>query len=493
MHGDCAIEANWTGKSATPGPINLEPSFCFRQFPLALDFHHPTSPTPSLAYPPYTMVALQPRFLVLLALCVVASSVSLPSDPKENTHLAPNAVPTAHAVPNSPGVPKLLTKMVKRAGSPPVDLPVSVKIDKRSTPAVPALPVVFPKPAVLKADSKADKSALPAKLSLPTSKTDKRSTPAVPTPPAPSVELPPKVDKPSGQPASPAKPPAPNAVKPEEPILSALPIPKIDKRSQSDSPLLSVTGSGSEKRDDTDPKFIFAALPVRASTQPNDSLQVSESEGQKHDSADPKAVFSKLPTDTQSKPDSLHVSGSEGQKRDATPNALLTPPTSKVPSLPTKRSTESVPQPLEHPPIERQRFSRAKTDIVTDPAITIVEAATGDQLGNETPGYTDTTVHTPTAAKDVAKNQPDDVAQVHGQQQKRTGFSSKDVDVNGTGEKSDQQLAHFHSEKQPSGEQTTSDDIGGNMVTVNKQTMKRSEHSHIHEHIHEHIHLGHHQ
>ncbi|KAJ7164720.1 hypothetical protein C8R43DRAFT_238917 [Mycena crocata] len=170
---------------------------------------------PPILYPPIlNMVALQPRFLVLLGLCVAASSSALsvpPADapaapatvhgsvhvPRSTPDVAlPAKVP--HVARNTPDLPKVIpSKMIKRAGPP-----------KLPTPAMPKLPV----PNHLRSVPE-----LPAKL--PVSKKDLRSVPAPALPKLPS-------DKPSAP--NPPKVPAklPQSLKRDEPpAVPKLPLP----------------------------------------------------------------------------------------------------------------------------------------------------------------------------------------------------------------------------------------------------------------------------
>ncbi|KAJ7695745.1 hypothetical protein B0H17DRAFT_1131345 [Mycena rosella] len=193
------------------------------------------------------MLALQPRFLLLLGLCLVASStaVSLPSaqdvslavyscspwliylaqtvhvapgagafPANDHAHVKPRAGP---ALPEVPKVPSLPPKMVKRAGLAPTPhvesksdlVPVSLK-DKRGAPAVPALPAT---------------PALPALPKLPVP--NKRDTPGAPA-----------------LPAAPALPSLPKLPVRDVPAAPALPV-KL--------PL--------PKRDETDPAVLFSKVP----------------------------------------------------------------------------------------------------------------------------------------------------------------------------------------------------------------------------------------
>ncbi|KAJ7124900.1 hypothetical protein C8R44DRAFT_734266 [Mycena epipterygia] len=196
------------------------------------------------------MVALQTRFLLLLGLCLVASSDAVSLRPvEENVHVAEPSTP-APALPVSASAPP--HKLVRRAGPPPpvsVPRPLSIKMDKRSTPASPALPVTLPKakrseatppalPVTLPKDkdSEATPHALPVALPK-----DKRSEAAPPAPPALPVTLPKDKRSEAAPPALPvtlpkdkrpeAAPPAPPAPAPPTlPVPVPAVAPKIPKR-----------------------------------------------------------------------------------------------------------------------------------------------------------------------------------------------------------------------------------------------------------------------
>ncbi|KAJ7164696.1 hypothetical protein C8R43DRAFT_1232820 [Mycena crocata] len=162
------------------------------------------------------MVALQPRFLVLLGLCVAASSSAL-SVPPADAPAAPATVHESVHVPRSTPEVNLLAKVPHVARNTP-DLPkvIPSKMVKRAGPPIPKLPA----PATAMPDLSVPNHPrsvpeLPAKFSV--SKRDLRSVPA--------PELPvPKTDKPSGPTSKlPVLPQIPK--RGETPALPKLPLP----------------------------------------------------------------------------------------------------------------------------------------------------------------------------------------------------------------------------------------------------------------------------
>ncbi|KAJ7750946.1 hypothetical protein DFH07DRAFT_961167 [Mycena maculata] len=113
------------------------------------------------------MVALHPRFLVLLALCVAATAVSVPKDgPANDVSPAPVPHPVGRDTPAATS-PK---KLIKRVGPPPKSVSESANIDKRaSAPAMPPVPV----PKLPRSPVDVYESENQSKL--PTVKADKRS------------------------------------------------------------------------------------------------------------------------------------------------------------------------------------------------------------------------------------------------------------------------------------------------------------------------------
>ncbi|KAJ7037827.1 hypothetical protein C8F04DRAFT_1256737 [Mycena alexandri] len=387
------------------------------------------------------MVAIQRRFTALLGLCLVASAIPAPAkDMHARRSSSVTASPQVPRLPRSmPNAPKPDTnavppmKIVRRATSPPSVSPavpdskaLVPDTPKRTTPAPPAVP-----------DPKAETKALPV------SNTPRRAMSAPPSVPVPAAapsmprELPaaPEVTKPDAN-AEPSKKILPDeeASTPDPMEGKVVPAPKIPKRATPTPPAAPTVPDPKPEIPVPDPGKRSTPAPATPAV-PN-----------------PEAETNALPKRDVTDPDQL--------EDDFSPEVN--------PLVARSTNSDSVPEPMEHPPIHRQQFSRDTAAPVTEPVDTIADAESGDTKGQQAGKTSSTDVMQPSAIQPLDENSDTPVLQTN-QETTEDNDKTSDVAVAGPAKDASGQTLHDHSETRPDGENTTDMDAAGGMIQEHKQ------------------------